>query len=128
MKLGIFRTRKQRLLQEMCAQCKLIISDLSKSFLLENTYPEMRRVCLAWAVRSTQQVVLGANAFYMQDDEPTTCLGRTGPLLKSFIFAVPEGYNHDLFAQFADVWKTHFNQLFDRNLVKSDLTPRALFR
>eukprot|EP00435_Cladocopium_sp_Y103_P010734 s2132_g2.t2 len=97
----ILRTN-QGIFQEVCAQQKLILSDLSQSFLLENTYPEMRRVNLTQVVRSTKRVVFGANAFQLQDGEPTTCLGTTGPPLKSFIFEVPEGYAGGLFAQFAE--------------------------
>ncbi|CAL1137292.1 unnamed protein product [Cladocopium goreaui] len=96
----IFRTN-QRLFQEVRAQHKLILSDLSQSFLLDNNYPEMRRVNLTEVVRSTKRVAFGANAFQLQDGEPTTCLGTTGPPLKSFIFEVPEGYDGDLFAHFA---------------------------
>ena len=92
----------QRLFQEVRAQHKLILSDLSQSFLLDNNYPEMRRVNLTEVVRSTKRVAFGANAFQLQDSEPTTCLGTTGPPLKSFIFEVPEGYDGDSFAQFAD--------------------------
>ena len=92
----------QRLFQEVRAQHKLILSDLSQSFLLDNNYPEMRRVNLTEVVRSTKRVAFGANAFQLQDGEPTTCLGTTGPPLKSFIFEVPEGYDGDSFAQFAD--------------------------
>eukprot|EP00435_Cladocopium_sp_Y103_P041008 s801_g11.t1 len=97
----IFRTN-QHIFQEVRAQHKLILSDLSQSFLLENTYPEMRRVNLTEVVRSTKRVVFGAKAFQLQDGEPTTCLGTTGPPLKSFIFEVPEGSAGGLFAQFAD--------------------------
>ena len=97
----IFRTN-QRLFQEVRAQHKLILSDLSQSFLLDNNYPEMRRVNLTEVVRNTKRVAFGANAFQLQDGEPTTCLGTTGPPLKSFIFEVPEGYDGDSFAQFAD--------------------------
>ena len=61
----------------------------------------MRRVNLTEVVRSTKRVAFGANAFQLQDGEPTTCLGTTGPPLKSFIFEVPEGYDGDLFAHFA---------------------------
>ena len=96
----IFRTN-QRLFQEVRAQHKLILSDVSQSLLLQNNYPEMRRVNLTEVVRSTKRVAVGANAFQLQDGEPTTCLGTTGPPLKSFIFEVPEGYDGDLFAHFA---------------------------
>ena len=87
----IFRTN-QSIFQEVRAQHKLILSDVSQSFLLQNNYPEMRRVNLTEVVRSTQRIVFGANTFQLQDDEPTTCLGTTGPPLKSFIFEMPEGY------------------------------------
>ena len=97
----IFRTN-QSIFQEVRAQSKLILSDLSQSFLLEDKYPEMRRVNLTQVVRSTKRIVFGARAFQLQDGKPTTCLGTTGPPLKSFIFEVPEGYDGGLFAQFAD--------------------------
>eukprot|EP00435_Cladocopium_sp_Y103_P051666 s2934_g16.t1 len=99
----IFRTN-QRIFQEVRAQQKLILSDLSQSFLLENTYPDMHEVNLTEVVRSTKRVVFGANVFQLQDedDEPTTCLGTTGPPLKTFIFEVLQGYDGGLFAQFAD--------------------------
>ena len=93
----IFRTN-QHIFQEVHAQRKLILSDLSQSFLLNNKYPEMRRVNLTEVVRCTKRLVLGAHAFQLQDDEPSTCLGTTGPPLKSFIFEVPEGHDGDLFA------------------------------
>ena len=97
----IFRTN-QRIFQEICAQRKLILSDLSQSSSLENTYPEMRRVNLTEVVRCTKRLVLGANAFQLQDGEPTRCLGTTGPPLKSFIFEMPEGDDGGLFNQFAE--------------------------
>ncbi|CAL1165369.1 unnamed protein product [Cladocopium goreaui] len=97
----IFRTN-QSIFQEVRAQHKLILSDVSQSFLLQNNYPEMRRVNLTEVVRSTQRIVFGANTFQLQDDEPTTCLGTTGPPLKSFIFEMPEGYDGGLYAQFAE--------------------------
>ena len=96
----IFRTN-QHIFQEVHAQRKLILSDLSQSFLLNNKYPEMRRVNLTEVVRCTKRLVLGAHAFQLQDDEPSTCLGTTGPPIKSFIFEVPEGHDGDLFAHFA---------------------------
>ena len=48
----IFRTN-QHIFQEVHAQRKLILSDLSQSFLLNNKYPEMRRVNLTEVVRCT---------------------------------------------------------------------------
>ena len=107
----------QHIFQEVRAQHKLILSDLLPSFLLETScfqvrrtakglYPEMHRVNLTEAVRSTQRVVFGANAFQLlvqlQDGELTTCGGTTGPPLKSFILWVLERYDHDLFAPFSD--------------------------
>ncbi|CAL1141849.1 unnamed protein product [Cladocopium goreaui] len=97
---AIFRTN-QGIFQEVHAQRKLVLSDRSQSFLLETKYPEMRRVHLTEVVRSTKRLVLGANAFQLQD-EPITCLGTTGPPLKSFIFESPKGVDHDFFTQFAD--------------------------
>ena len=94
----IFRTN-QHIFQEVHAQRKLILSDLSQSLLLNNNFPEMRQVNLTEVVRSTKRITSGAKAFQLQGGEATTCVGTTGPPLKSFLFEVPEG--HDLFAHFA---------------------------
>ena len=98
---AIFRTN-QGIFQEVHAQRKLVLSDRSQSCLLETKYPEMRRVNLTEVVRSTKRIVCGANAFQLQDDEPITCLGTTGPPLKSFIFESPKGYDDGFFEQSAD--------------------------
>ena len=98
---AILRTN-HGIFHEVRAKCKLMLSDRSQSFLLETKYPEMRRVNLTEVVRSTKRVVFGANAFRLHDDEPTKCLGTTGPPLKSFIFESPEEYDEDFFVQFAD--------------------------
>ena len=120
---AIFRTN-QGIFQEVRAQRKLILSDRSQAFLLETKYPEMRRVILTEIVRSTKRIVCGANAFHLQDDEPITCLGTTGPPLKSFIFESPKGYDDGFFEQFADqtvkalwfIMCTHPNIRLDRHV------------
>eukprot|EP00438_Fugacium_kawagutii_P015121 Skav214612 [mRNA] locus=scaffold57:1027803:1034922:- [translate_table: standard] len=81
------------------AQRKILLSDLSQSSVLDNRYPAMRQVTLTQVVRSTKRVVLGANAFRMDDGNPVSCLGTTGPPLKSFLFEA-QG-DQEPFLQFA---------------------------
>eukprot|EP00438_Fugacium_kawagutii_P015117 Skav214608 [mRNA] locus=scaffold57:999581:1002537:- [translate_table: standard] len=84
--------------EAVSAQRKILLSDFSQSLVLDNRYPQMRRITLTQVVRSTKRVVLGANAFRMDDGE-VSCLGTTGPPLKSFLFEAQS--DQEVFSQFA---------------------------
>eukprot|EP00438_Fugacium_kawagutii_P001451 Skav211868 [mRNA] locus=scaffold1431:166491:168956:- [translate_table: standard] len=92
---------KSSLFREVDARQKLMLSDISQSSSLQIDYPKVREVTLTEVIRSTKRVVLGAGAFGLQDSQTITCLGTTGPPLKSFLFAAPED-DQDIFAKFAD--------------------------
>eukprot|EP00438_Fugacium_kawagutii_P033580 Skav205230 [mRNA] locus=scaffold1794:106907:109339:+ [translate_table: standard] len=93
-------TTKISLFQEVDAQQKLMLSDISQSSTLQIEYPKVREVTLTEVLRSTKRVVLGAGAFGLQDTHTITCLGTTGPPLKTFLFAAED--DQDIFAKFAD--------------------------
>eukprot|EP00438_Fugacium_kawagutii_P014492 Skav200724 [mRNA] locus=scaffold1362:63897:64727:+ [translate_table: standard] len=82
------------------AQQKMILSDMSQSSFLRSQFPEMRKVTLTQVVGSTERIVLGAGAFQPQDSAPITCVGTTGPPLKTFLFPTP-AVHKNIFALFA---------------------------
>eukprot|EP00438_Fugacium_kawagutii_P024358 Skav225969 [mRNA] locus=scaffold4916:6319:8613:- [translate_table: standard] len=85
------------------AQQKMLLSDISQSRSLHVEYPkdpEVRRVTLTEVVRSTKRVVGGAASFGLQDSDATSCIGTTGPPLKTFLFATTEN-GQGLFGKFA---------------------------
>eukprot|EP00438_Fugacium_kawagutii_P001453 Skav211870 [mRNA] locus=scaffold1431:208885:210723:- [translate_table: standard] len=88
-----------KVFEALSAQRKVLLSDVSQSSMLDGQYPEMRRVTLTQIVRSTKRVMLGANAFRMEDGDPISCLGTTGPPLKSFLFDAQD--DQEVFSQFA---------------------------
>ena len=96
----VFRT-EGGLFQKIVAQQKLILSDISQSHMLGTVYPDLRLVRLSEIVRSTKRVTLGAGVFQLQDAEAVSCLGNTGPPLKSFIFEVSQRDQREVFAEFA---------------------------
>ena len=67
-------------------QC-ILLSDVSQSSALEQTFPDLHRVFLTEVVRSTQRIVLGATAFQISaSGEHNSSLGSNGPPLKTYIF------------------------------------------
>eukprot|EP00438_Fugacium_kawagutii_P019377 Skav207917 [mRNA] locus=scaffold190:397906:399510:- [translate_table: standard] len=88
-----------KMFEALTAQRKILLSDMSQSSMLDGQYPEMRRITLTQVVRSTKRVMLGANAFRMEDGDTISCLGTTGPPLKSFLFDAKD--DQEIFHQFA---------------------------
>eukprot|EP00438_Fugacium_kawagutii_P024365 Skav225976 [mRNA] locus=scaffold4916:89768:92281:- [translate_table: standard] len=86
------------------AQQKMLLSDISQSHSLHVAYPDVRKVTLTQVVRSTKRVVAGAASFGLQDSGAPSCIGTTGPPLKTFLFATPKDDKdgHGLFGKFAD--------------------------
>eukprot|EP00438_Fugacium_kawagutii_P003645 Skav224215 [mRNA] locus=scaffold939:999099:1001564:- [translate_table: standard] len=94
----VLRT-KSSLFQEIDAQQKLMLSDISQSSTRQIKYPKkVHEMTLTEVLRSTKRVVLGAGAFGLQDTDPITCRGTPGPPLKTFLFAAD---GPDIFAKFA---------------------------
>eukprot|EP00438_Fugacium_kawagutii_P024362 Skav225973 [mRNA] locus=scaffold4916:49227:51398:- [translate_table: standard] len=89
------------LFHKIVAQQKMLLSDISQSRSLHVEYPEVRRVTLTQVVRSTKRVVGGAASFGLQDSDATSCIGTTGPPLKTFLFHTPED-DQSLFGAFAE--------------------------
>eukprot|EP00438_Fugacium_kawagutii_P030889 Skav215842 [mRNA] locus=scaffold1630:85275:87416:- [translate_table: standard] len=83
------------------AQQKMLLSDISQSHSLNVAYPEVRKVTLTQVVRSTKRVVAGAASFGLPDSDATSCIGTTGPPLKTFLFETPED-GQSLFGAFAE--------------------------
>eukprot|EP00438_Fugacium_kawagutii_P024363 Skav225974 [mRNA] locus=scaffold4916:70934:73045:- [translate_table: standard] len=83
------------------AQQKMLLSDISQSHSLHVAYPDVRKVTLTQVVRSTRRIVGGSASFGLQDSRAPSCIGTTGPPLKTFLFKMPE-HGQGLFGKFAD--------------------------
>eukprot|EP00438_Fugacium_kawagutii_P008143 Skav234384 [mRNA] locus=scaffold2071:277554:279677:- [translate_table: standard] len=88
------------LFHKIHADQKMILSDLSQSSSLQDNFPEAHMVTLSQVVRSPKRLMLGAGTFRLKDAERTTCIGTTGPPIKTFLFETPEDEQH-LFPEFA---------------------------
>eukprot|EP00438_Fugacium_kawagutii_P022216 Skav203949 [mRNA] locus=scaffold391:205921:208083:- [translate_table: standard] len=88
------------LFSKIQAKQKVLLSDVSQSQSLHVDYPGVPTVTLTQVVRSTKRVVAGAASFGLQDSGATSCIGTTGPPLKTFLFEPPRD-SHSFFAQFA---------------------------
>eukprot|EP00438_Fugacium_kawagutii_P029842 Skav200968 [mRNA] locus=scaffold448:607849:610224:- [translate_table: standard] len=96
------------------AQQKILLSDISQSHSLHVAYPDVRKVTLSQVVRSTKRVVAGAASFGLLDSDATSCIGTTGPPLKTLLFQTPRG-GRSLFAKFAEKTVEAFLYLVQTN-------------
>ena len=84
-------------LEALQAERRILLSNLSQSSAVQQSFPFMPMVKLTEVVRSTQRIVAGAAAFLAatSEREGITSLCTAGPPLKSFIFIADKENQHD---------------------------------
>ena len=84
-------------LKDLQAERRILLSNLSQSSAVQQSFPFMPMVKLTEVVRSTQRIVAGAAAFLAatSEREGITSLCTAGPPLKTFIFMADQENKHD---------------------------------
>ena len=79
-------------LKELQSERSILLSNLSQSSALEQSFPDMPMVKLTEVVRNTKRIIAGAAAFLAAalEREGVTSLGADGPPLKTFIFVAQD--------------------------------------
>ena len=86
-------------LKDLQAERSILLSNLSQSSAVQQSFPDMPMVKLTEVVRNTKRIVAGAATFFAAalEREGVTSLGADGPPVKTFIFVandedVMDGY------------------------------------
>ncbi len=84
-------------LEDLQAERRILLSNISQSSAVQQSFPFMPMVKLTEVVRSTQRIVAGAAAFLAatSEREGITSLCTAGPPLKTFIFMADKEDQHD---------------------------------
>ena len=85
-------------LEALQAEQRILLSNLSQSSAVQQSFPDMPMVKLTEVVRSTKRIVAGTAAFLAAalEREGITSLCTAGPPLKTFIFMADEENQHDV--------------------------------
>ena len=77
-----------RFLKDLQAERSILLSNLSQSSAVQQSFPDMPMVKLTEVVRNTKRIIAGAAAFCAAalEREGVTSLGADGPPVKTFIF------------------------------------------
>ena len=84
-------------LEDLQAEQRILLSNLSQSSAVEQSFPDMPMVKLTEVVRSTKRIVAGTAAFLAAalEREGITSLCTAGPPLKTFLFMADKENQHD---------------------------------
>ena len=79
-------------LKNLQSERSILLSNLSQSSAVQQTFPDMPMVKLTEVVRNTKRIIAGAAAFFAAalEREGVTSLGADGPPLKTFIFVAQD--------------------------------------
>ena len=89
------------LFEKVNAVQKMLLSDISQSSFLHHKFPHMFQSSLSEIVRSTKRIMHGASAFRLQENDLISCIGTTGPPLKTFLFEMSNGNKDEEYQAYA---------------------------
>ena len=93
-----------KFLKNLQPERSILLSNVSQSSAVQQSFPDMPMVKLTEVVRNTKRIIAGAAAFFAAalEREGVTSLGADGPPVKTFIFLAPKKKN----VMHAYIWHT----------------------